>query len=137
MDPAAAVVTGWIGVVGTAVTTAGTVAVALITTKARREQKNIQREAEDSAEGNKKEILGAIKRLETGLENNSRVTVANARSLISQIYSENKGEKKLSEKTWRNVLELHEAYKRVQIDGHTPNSWCDAIVEEMRTWEKE
>lgn len=137
MKEAAVNTNSWITIIGTLITTAGTVLVALISTKTRRDQKNIQRETEDSAEGNKKEILGAIKRLETGLENNSRATIANTRSLISQIYSENKDEKKFSEKTWRNVLELHEAYKRVQIDGHTPNSWCDSIVEEMRTWEKE
>lgn len=136
MEPAAITLTGWFGIIGTIITTTGTVAVAIITSKTRQAQKNIQRESEDSAEGNKKEILAAVGEIKAGLENNSRVTVATARSMISQVYTAHKNDQKISEKTWRNVLELHEAYKSVRIDGHTPNSWCDQIVEEMKTWEK-
>lgn len=132
----ASAVSSWVTIAGTLITTAGTVLVALITTKTRREQKHIQRETEDNAEDNKQEILGAIDELKTGLQNNSRVTVANARALISQVYTANKDKREITEKAWRNVLELHEAYKSVTIDGHTPNSWCDQIVEEMKTWEK-
>ena len=124
-------------VIGTAITTAGTIIVALITTKTRRDQKTIQRETESGTEESKQAILAALKRVENGLANNSRVTVANARAMISQIYTEHKDDKKISEKTWQNVLELHEAYKSVKIDGHTPNSWCDAIVDEMKTWDKQ
>lgn len=124
-------------VIGTAITTAGTIIVALITTKTRRDQKTIQKETESGTEESKQEILAALKRVENGLANNSRVTVANARAMISQIYTEHKDDKKISEKTWQNVLELHEAYKSVKIDGHTPNSWCDAIVDEMKTWDKQ
>lgn len=124
-------------VIGTAITTAGTIIVALITTKTRRDQKTIQRETENGTEESKQAILAALKRVENGLANNSRVTVANARAMISQIYTEHKDDKKISEKTWQNVLELHEAYKSVKIDGHTPNSWCDAIVDEMKTWDKQ
>jgi hypothetical protein len=135
MDEAAA--TGsWITIIGTLITTAGTVLVALITTKTRRDQKTIQREAEDAAEDNKKEILGAIDELQSGLENNSRVTVANARAVIGRIYAEHKDAKRISAQTWSQIMELHDAYKSVKIDGHTPNSWCDQLVEEMKTWEK-
>lgn len=137
MEEATIAANSWLTIVGTLITTAGTVMVALITTKTRRDQKNIQRETEDIAEDNKKEILEAIDELKSGLENNSRVTVANARALISQVYTANKDRKKITEKSWRNVMELHEAYKAVKIDGHTPNSWCDAIVEEMKSWDKE
>lgn len=136
MEDAAVAANSWITIVGTLITTAGTVLVALITTKTRRDQKKIQRETEDCADDNKKEILEAIDQLRGGLESNSRVTVANARALISQVYTANKDKKQISEKSWRNVCELHEAYKSVQIDGHTPNSWCDQIVDEMKTWEK-
>ncbi|MBQ1308128.1 MAG: hypothetical protein IIY54_10690 [Ruminococcus sp.] len=135
MDEAAQA-TSWITIIGTLITTAGTVAVAFITSKTHRAQKNIQRETEDNAEDNKREILGAIDEIKAGLENNSRVTVANARAMISQVYTANKDRKAISEKTWRNVLELHDAYKSVKIDGHAPNSWCDQIVDEMRNWEK-
>ena len=135
MDEAAQA-TSWITIIGTLITTAGTVAVAFITSRTHRAQKNIQREAEYNAEDNKREILGAIDEIKAGLENNSRVTVANARAMISQVYTANKERKAISEKTWRNVLELHDAYKAVKIDGHAPNSWCDQIVDEMRSWEK-
>ena len=137
MESEVATVNGIVTLAGTIVTTVGTVVVAWITTKTRRDQKKIQRETEDNAEDNKKEILGAIDELKTGLANNSKVTVANARALISQVYTANKEAKTISEKSWRNVCELHEAYKSVKVDGHTPNSWCDAIVDEMRTWKKQ
>lgn len=132
----AATASSWITIIGTLITTAGTVLVALITTKTRRDQKNIQRETEDTAEDNKKEILGAIDELQAGLDNNSRVTVANARAVIGRIYAEHKDAKKISAQTWSNIMELHDAYKSVKIDGHAPNSWCDQLVEEMKTWEK-
>ena len=132
----AAAASSWLTIIGTLITTAGTVLVALITTKTRRDQKNIQRQTEDAAEDNKQEILGAIDELKAGLDNNSRVTVANARAVIGRIYAEHKGAKQISAQTWSQIMELHDAYKRVQIDGHTPNSWCDQLVEEMKTWEK-
>lgn len=132
----AATASSWITIIGTLITTAGTVLVALITSKTRRDQKNIQREAEDNAEDNKKEILGAIDELQSGLNNNSRVTVANARAVIGRIYADHKDQKRISAQTWSQIMELHDAYKGVKIDGHTPNSWCDQLVEEMKTWEK-
>ena len=124
-------------VIGISITTLGTVLVAFITSKSRKEQKNIQRETESGAVKSEQKILAAIDELKQGLENNSRVTVASARAMISQIYTDHKEDKKISEKTWQNVIELHDAYKSVKIDGHTPNSWCDAIVDEMRTWDKQ
>jgi len=83
-----------------------------------------------------KKVLGAIGDVKKDLSANSRATVATTRSLISGIHEKYKNTKKLPEKTWRNVLDLYEAYKGITIDGHTPNSWCDEIVEEMRKWEK-
>lgn len=132
----AAAASSWITIIGTLITTAGTVLVALITSKTRRDQKNIQREVEDNAEDNKKEILGAIDELRSGLESNNRVTVANARAIVGRIYADYKDKKQISAQTWSQVMELHDAYKGVKIDGHTPNSWCDQLTEEMKTWEK-
>lgn len=132
----AAATSSWITIIGTLITTAGTVLVALITTKTRRDQKSIQRQTEDAAEDNKKEILGAIDGLKDGLEGNSRVTVAATRAIIGRIYSERKNTKEIDERTLAQVMELHDAYKKVSIDGHTPNSWCDQLVEEMKTWKK-
>lgn len=132
----AAETSGWVGIVGTAITTVGTVAVAFITARGRSAQKKIQKQNKETADKNADAILAAISALRAEVGNNSRVTVANARAIISQIYTENKDHKAISEKTWRNVMELHEAYKSVKVDGHTPNSWCDQIVEEMTHWEK-
>ena len=42
-------------------------------------------------------------------------------------------------KTEKHPEELQgmiDAYKGVKIDGHTPNSWCDQLTEEMKTWKK-
>lgn len=132
----AAAASSWITIIGTLITTAGTVLVALITSKTRRDQKNIQRKVEDNAEDNKKEILGAIDELKAGLESNSRVTVANARAIVGRIYADYKDKKQISTQTWSQVMELHDAYKSIKIDGHTPNSWCDQLTDEMKTWKK-
>jgi uncharacterized protein YpuA (DUF1002 family) len=89
-----------------------------------------------TAANNQKKVLEAIGDVKKDLNANTRATVATTRSLISGIHEKYKGTKKLPEKTWKNVLDLYEAYKGITIDGHTPNSWCDEIVEEMRKWEK-
>lgn len=112
---------------GVIVTTTGSIIVALIGNRKR---------AKEDAERNRTEILEAIKGLKSDIAANSRATVATTRGLISQVYTENKNDKKLPEKTWRNVMDLYEAYKGITIDGHTPNSWCDELVNEMKTWKK-
>lgn len=110
---------------GTVITTAGTVAVAIITTKNRSEQKAGNTSVMESLEG-----------IKLDLAKNTKATVATTRGLISQVYTAHKDKKEISEKTWRNVCDLYEAYKGITIDGHTPNSWCDTIVEEMKGWKK-
>ena len=85
---------------------------------------------------NQKKVLAAIDGVKQDLTANSRATVATTRSQISNIHEKYKKTKQIPEKTWKNVLDLYEAYKGITIDGHTPNSWCDEIVEEMRKWEK-
>lgn len=112
---------------GVIVTTTGSIIVALIGNRKR---------AKEDAERNRTEILEAIGGLKSDIAANSRATVATTRGLISQVYTENKNDKKLPEKTWRNVMDLYEAYKGITIDGHTPNSWCDELVNEMKTWKK-
>lgn len=112
---------------GVIVTTTGSIIVALIGNRKR---------AKEDAERNRTEILEAIGGLKSDIAANSRATVATTRGLISQVYTENKNDKKLAEKTWRNVMDLYEAYKGITIDGHTPNSWCDELVNEMKTWKK-
>jgi len=112
---------------GVIVTTTGSIIVALIGNRKR---------AKEETERSRTEILEAIGGLKSDIAANSRATVATTRGLISQVYTENKDDKKLPEKTWRNVMDLYEAYKGITIDGHTPNSWCDELVNEMKTWKK-
>lgn len=116
-----------ISLAGVGITASAGVIVAII---------NTRKAGMEAANQNREEILAAIADVRKDLSANSRATVATTRSLISGIYEGYKDAKKLPEKTWRNILDLYEAYKGITIDGHTPNSWCDEIVEEMRTWEK-
>lgn len=114
---------------GTVVTTLGTICVAAITT-------GYKRQTKQHADDIEAQVLRAIEELKGELNANSRMTVANTRNIIGRIYSSGKEEKALTEKEWNNVVDLYEAYKSVTIDGHTPNSWCDELVNEMRTWKK-
>lgn len=121
---------------GTIITTAGTIAVAIITTRSRQEAQAAKKDAERERGNMEEKFMAEFEDVKKELRSNTACSVATARGLISQVYSTNKWNKEISEKTWRNVCDLHEAYKSVTIDGHTPNSWCDAIVEEMSTWTK-
>lgn len=109
-----------------AITTAGAVAVALIQNR---------RKTAEQAEANTQKILGAIADVKKELNANSRATVATTRGLISNAYWQYKPTKKIPEQVMHNIMDLYEAYKGIQVDGHTPNSWCDALVDEMKTWE--
>lgn len=109
-----------------AITTAGAVAVALIQNR---------RKTAEQAEANTQKILGAIADVKKELNANSRATVATTRGLISNAYWQYKPAKKIPEQVMHNIMDLYEAYKGIQVDGHTPNSWCDALVDEMKTWE--
>lgn len=124
---------------GTAITTVGTIVVAVITTRNRQETKTAQDNADQArAELDHKmdHIKLGLQEIQTELKSNTACSVATARGLISQVYTANKDRQEITEKTWRNVCDLYQAYKSVKLDGHTPNSWCDAIVEEMKTWKK-
>lgn len=127
---------GIIGLAGTVVTTAGTVAVAYLTNRNRQEQQHRNKENMQAVDKIESNILNSIDELRTELRQNNQVTVATARSSINQIYEINKAKKEISPQDWRSVVEIYEAYKKTTVDGHIPNSWCDEIVDEMRTWKK-
>lgn len=114
-----------ISLAGVFVTASAGVVVAII---------NTRRKALDAADANRDQILGAIKDLKEDLNANSRATVATTRGLISNAYWQYKPEKEIPEQVMRNIMDLYEAYKGISVDGHTPNSWCDALVDEMKTW---
>lgn len=116
---------GLITLAGTVITAGGTIVVALISNGNHREQKRSNGDTQNSLEEIKVE-----------LKKNTKATVASSRAFISQVYSEHKDKKEITEQTWRNVLDLYAAYKDTTVNGHVPNSWCDALVEEMKTWSK-
>ena len=114
-----------IGLAGVTVTASGGVIVALIGNR---------KNAAEQASKNTGKILEAVAAVKSDLSANSRATVATTRGLISDTYWRYKGTKQIPEAVMRNIMDLHEAYKGIQIDGHTPNSWCDSLVDEMKTW---
>lgn len=121
---------------GTIVTTAGTVIVSIITTRNRQETRATKEEVERGRDILEDKFMAEFESIKKELRSNTICNVATARGLISQVYSANKDSKEIPEKTWRNICDLHEAYKSVSIDGHVPNSWCDTMVDEMKTWVK-
>jgi len=131
---------------GEAILVVGVISLVWLNGSTHRGQRKAHKESERSMGDLDKKMNSVLKELNRansnvdelrqGLHSNSKVTVATARSMINQIYTEHKDAKEIDEKTWRNVMELHDAYKSVSIDGHTPNSWCDAMVDEMRKWAK-
>lgn len=77
-----------------------------------------------------------LQRLTREVQSGNKVTVASARSLISQIYDQNKAKHTIEQAVWESVSDLYDAYKGVKVDGHVPNSWCDSLVNEMKSWKK-
>lgn len=114
-----------IGLAGVTVTASGGVIVAMIGNR---------KNAAEQASKNTDKILEAVAEVKSDLSANSRATVATTRGLISDTYWRYKDAKQIPEPVMRNIMDLHEAYKGIQIDGHTPNSWCDSLVDEMKTW---
>ena len=98
-------------IISTAITATATVIVAYLT----HSNKKTQAEANDTA---------------------NRLSVAQARATIAHIYEDHKENAKINSEVWASVEDLYSADKSTTIDGHVPNSWCDSIVKEMRTWKK-
>lgn len=98
-------------IISTAITATATVIVAYLT----HSNKKTQAEANDTA---------------------NRLSVSQARATIAHIYDDHKQTREIDEQVWASVEDLYTAYKSTTVDGHVPNSWCDSIVKEMRTWKK-
>lgn len=110
--------------IGTTISTVGTVIIAIIN----RDRKKQNERAEKT-----NELLSkAIKEINAG----NKVSVATARSVIAQIYNQQKNTQCIEQGVWESVSDLYDAYKGITINGHTPNSWCDSMVDEMRCWRK-
>lgn len=113
------------GIICAAISAVSAISVAIITRGNSRRQKANHNEITDQLDDTLREI-----------KSSNKLAVANGRSLIAQIYEHNKASKTIETGVWESVSDLYDAYKSTKIDGHTPNSWCDEMVAEMRKWRK-
>lgn len=78
-------------------------------------------------------IKGILERLAA----NDVATVSVVRNSLRDIYYKIRPYGMISDTDYRAITELYNAYKAVTLpDGHHPNSWCDALYQEMQTWER-
>lgn len=78
-----------------------------------------------------------IQILRRELAANNQATIASARSVIKRVYDQLKEDKIITYSDLEMVEELYTAYKNVRLeDGHVPNGYADACMEEMRKWKK-
>ena len=121
---------------GVGLTAAGGVIVAIINVKAKALEISTENNKKtlEAIKEVKKEVMGGIDELKKELAANNRATVATTRDLVSNAYWQFKDKKEIPEQMMHNIMDLYEAYKGVTVDGHVPNSWCDALIEEMKTW---
>lgn len=68
---------------------------------------------------------------------NDAATVSVVRNNLRDIYYKIRPYGMISDTDYRAVTELYNAYKSVTLpNGHHPNSWCDALYQEMQTWKR-
>lgn len=68
---------------------------------------------------------------------NDVATVSVVRNNLRDIYYKIRPYGMISDTDYRAITELYTAYKSVTLpDGHHPNSWCDALYEEMKGWKR-
>lgn len=117
-----------------------TVALQVLGTRQNKKESDKHTEqADENAEDIKKLLkdnADALKRIDTNLKANSQATVATARASIKRIYNQLAPERKITISDKAMVMELYHAYKGVVLpDGHIPNSFCDAAIKDIETWE--
>lgn len=79
----------------------------------------------------------AIQELKDKLSANDVATVAVVRQNIRKLYYDLQPYQMISNTDYRALNEMYNAYKGVTLpNGHHPNSWCDALYEEMSSWER-
>lgn len=84
-----------------------------------------------------KSNIDAIAEIKDRLATNDVATVSVVRNNLRDIYYKIRPYGMISDTDYRAVTELYNAYKSVTLpDGHHPNSWCDALYQEMQTWKR-
>lgn len=83
------------------------------------------------------EVLDAVKKIRDDMAANNQLTVSNARAQLEAIYRKYESSQSMPESSWKAVCELHESYKMITLpNGKHPNSWADALYNEMGKWKK-
>lgn len=79
----------------------------------------------------------AIQELKGKLSANDVATVAVVRQNIRKLYYDLQPYQMITITDYRALNEMYNAYKGVTLpNGHHPNSWCDALYEEMSSWKR-
>lgn len=79
----------------------------------------------------------AIQELKNKLSANDIATVAVVRQNIRKLYYDLQPYQMITLTDYRALNEMYNAYKGVTLpNGHHPNSWCDALYEEMSSWKR-
>lgn len=79
----------------------------------------------------------AIQELKDKLLANDVATVAVVRQNIRKLYYDLQPYQMITITDYRALNEMYNAYKGVTLpNGHHPNSWCDALYEEMSSWKR-
>lgn len=79
----------------------------------------------------------AIQELKDKLSANDIATVAVVRQNIRKLYYDLQPYQMITITDYRALNEMYNAYKGVTLpDGTHPNSWCDALYEEMSSWKR-
>lgn len=79
----------------------------------------------------------AIQELKDKLSANDVATVAVVRQNIRKLYYDLQPYQMITITDYRALNEMYNAYKGVTLpNGHHPNSWCDALYEEMSSWKR-
>lgn len=111
-------------VLSVVISTIGTIVITIIKVGSRKSQREYEKMAHE------------IKRNTQEIQCGNKVSVATARAQIAQIYNQCRKQQQIEQGLWESVSDLYDAYKSTTINGHTPNSWCDSMVNEMKTWKK-
>lgn len=124
----------------TVVATLGSVIVAMVTVGLPLFQQNrkVRRRDTESILELVQQLKCSVEKIENDMSVNNQLTISNARAQLESIYRKYERKKSMPESSWKAVCELHESYKLITLpNGKHPNSWADALYEEMRNWDKE
>lgn len=125
----------------------GLIAQFILSNRSKTDKKQQTEELGDKIEGNNRLVrenkaliesnTKAIQELKDKLSANDVATVAVVRQNIRKLYYDLQPYQMITITDYRALNEMYNAYKGVTLpNGHHPNSWCDALYEEMSSWKR-